>query len=154
MEAINKYIIFHLADEEFAVSVEQVQSIERVSKITTVPQSAHFMKGIIDLRGKVTPIIDLKERLEVGEAEYTEQTRILIINMKDTQIGLIVDRATDVLDIEADSIDSPPAMMAGINRENMLGVAKLKNRLIILLDLLKVLSLEEVEEVQNAIHSN
>ncbi|MEN2464552.1 chemotaxis protein CheW [Ornithinibacillus sp. FSL M8-0202] len=144
-----KVIVFQLKDEEFAVSVQQIGSIERIQTITRVPNTAHFVKGVINLRGVVTPIIDLRSRLGIEEAEYTESTRIIIVNLEDMEVGLIVDAANDVIDISTETIEPAPEVIGAVNADYIEGVAKLENRLLILLDLRKVLTNEEINELKN-----
>src|SRR5690606_15020295 len=132
---------------EYAVSVDQVGSIERLQSITRVPQTADFVKGVINLRGVVTPIIDLRVRFGIDETEYSDSTRIIIVYLDDLEVGLIVDVANDVIDIPESSIEPPPEVVGAVNVDYIAGVAKLENRLLILLDLQKVLSQEEVKEL-------
>ena len=94
-----KVIVFQLNEEEYAVSVTQVGSIERIQPITRVPQTADFVKGVINLRGVVTPVIDLRVRFDMEQKEFDELSRIIIVHMDDMEVGLIVDAANDVIDI-------------------------------------------------------
>ncbi|WP_077624597.1 chemotaxis protein CheW [Sediminibacillus massiliensis] len=151
MEEVSKVIVFELKDEKYGVDIQQVRSIERLQNVTEVPRTAAFIKGVINLRGDITPIIDLKERLQIGETEYTDETRILIINIDTIQVGLIVDSATDVVDIDSSIIDPPPRIIGGVTDDFLRGVAKLEDKLLILLDMERVLTLEEINEVQEVI---
>ncbi|WP_181348718.1 chemotaxis protein CheW [Thalassobacillus sp. CUG 92003] len=143
-----KVIVFQLQDEEYAVPVEQVGSIERVQNITRVPRTEAFVKGVINLRGVVTPIIDLRSRFDLPAAEYTNATRIIIVSIGETNVGLIVDSANDVIDIPESSIEPPPEIVGDLEVEYLQGVAKLEKRLLILLNLHNVLTKEEVDELQ------
>lgn len=140
-----KVIVFRLVDEEYGVEVSQVRSIERMQNITRVPRTPEFVKGVINLRGVVTPIIDLKTRFSLGSEEYSDATRIIIVAVEDMEVGLIVDAANDVIDIPLNSIEQPPAVVGGIKAAYLRGVAKLQNRLLIMLNLDKVLSSEEIQ---------
>lgn len=140
-----KVIVFRLVDEEYGVEVSQVRSIERMQNITRVPRTPEFVKGVINLRGVVTPIIDLKTRFSLGSEEYSDSTRIIIVAVEDMEVGLIVDAANDVIDIPLSSIEQPPAVVGGIKATYLRGVAKLQNRLLIMLNLDKVLSSEEIQ---------
>ncbi|MGZ4113412.1 MAG: chemotaxis protein CheW [Tumebacillaceae bacterium] len=140
-----KVIVFRLVDEEYGVEVSQVRSIERMQNITRVPRTPEFVKGVINLRGVVTPIIDLKTRFSLGSEEYSDATRIIIVAVEDMEVGLIVDAANDVIDIPMNSIEQPPAVVGGIKASYLRGVAKLQNRLLIMLNLDKVLSSEEIQ---------
>lgn len=134
-----KVIIFQLKDEEYAVPVQSVGSIEKIESITRVPQADPFVKGVVNMRGVVTPIIDLRIRFNMEPAAYTESTRIIIVYLNNMEIGLIVDAANDVVDIPEDTIEPTPEVIGSINVDYIDGVAKLDNRLLILLDLEKVL---------------
>jgi len=143
-----KVIVFQLADEEYALSVEQVGSIERMLTITRVPQTAEFVKGVINLRGVVTPVIDLRSRFDIVETEHTDATRIIITYIDEIEVGLIVDAANDVIDIPRQSIEPPPSVVGSVDVNYISGVAKLDDRLLILLDLEKVLTTDEIDELK------
>nr|WP_309099366.1 chemotaxis protein CheW [Fredinandcohnia onubensis] len=138
--AVLKVIVFSLEDEEYAIPVSQVRSIEKLQHITRVPRSEPFVKGVINLRGVVTPIIDLRTRFGMDETEYLDSTRIIIVATDDVEVGLIVDTANDVMDIPVDSIEPPPEIVGSVEVEYLEGVAKLDKRLLILLNLEKVLT--------------
>lgn len=110
-----KVIVFRLKDEEYGVEVGQVKSIERLEHITRVPNTPDFVKGVINLRGVVTPIIDLRKRFDFEELDFTESTRIIVVTVQDKEVGLIVDAANDVIDIPSDSIEPPPQVVGGVD---------------------------------------
>ncbi|AIE59674.1 chemotaxis protein CheW [Bacillus methanolicus] len=139
-----KVIVFQLMDKEYAIPVSQVQSIEKVPPITRVPGTSSFVKGVINLRGVVTPIIDLRKRFGFPEVSYHENTRVIIVSMEDIEVGLIVDAANDVIDIPANSIEPPPEVVGGLDEDYIKGVAKIDKRLLILLDLGRVLKSDEI----------
>ncbi|BDG35163.1 chemotaxis protein CheW [Saccharococcus caldoxylosilyticus] len=134
-----KVIAFQLKDEEYAIPVQYVRSIEKIQHITRVPRTAHYVKGVINLRGVVTPIIDLRERFGFPSVPYSEQTRIIIVSIKDFEVGLIVDAANDVLDIPSSSMEPPPEAIGTVAADYIHGVARSGKRLLILLNLEKVL---------------
>ncbi|SES75702.1 purine-binding chemotaxis protein CheW [Oceanobacillus limi] len=146
-----KVIVFQLKDEEFAVPVDQVGSIERLMKITRVPQAADFVKGVINLRGVVTPIIDLRIRFGIEATEFDESTRIIIVSLDDMDVGLIVDAANDVIDIPTEAIEPAPEVVGAVDVDvdYIEGVAKLENRLLILLNLQKVLTNEDMKDLKS-----
>jgi len=146
-ELDNKVIVFQLEDEEYAIPVDSVGSIERVLPITRVPRTAPYVKGVINLRGVVTPVIDLKQKLKNKPTTFDDETRIIIVNVKEVTVGLIVDSANDVIDIKRDKIEPSPETIGKEVKEFIEGVVKMDNRLFILLDLEKVLFEEEREEV-------
>ncbi|WP_077617836.1 chemotaxis protein CheW [Bacillus sinesaloumensis] len=141
-----KVIVFSLLDEEYGIPVSQVRSIEKVQHITRVPRTAPFVKGVINLRGVVTPIIDLRTRFAMPETAYKDSTRIIIVATEDVEVGLIVDTANDVMDIPVDTIEPPPEIVGSVEIEYLEGVAKLDKRLLILLNLDRVLNPDIVKE--------
>lgn len=143
----NKLIVFELDKEEYAVPVQAVGSIERILPITRVPGTPRFVKGVINLRGVVTPVIDLKHKVKNQITEFTEQTRIIIVNVGEITIGFIVDSANDVLDIQTEQIEAPPEAIGTEAVDYIKGVIKLQKRLFILLDLDKVLLQKELDEL-------
>ncbi|MDQ0159413.1 chemotaxis protein CheW [Alkalibacillus salilacus] len=143
MAEMSKYIIFELNSERFAINIQQVRSIEKLPELTTMPQMPESMKGIFELRGAITPVIDLKEKLEMGQANNDEETRILILTIDEKPLGVIVDKATEVVDIDESTIEAPPEMVAGVDREYITGVAKSGEQLIVILDLDRILYYEE-----------
>ncbi|RWZ60472.1 purine-binding chemotaxis protein CheW [Halobacillus fulvus] len=143
-----KVLVFQLNDEEYTVPVENVGSIERMMPITRVPGAAEFVKGVINLRGVVTPVIDLRQRFDLEEMAATEQTRIITVSIEEIDVGLIVDGANDVLDLDEESIEPPPEVVGTIEAEYIEGVAKLDRRLLILLNMSKVLSKEDLESLK------
>lgn len=141
-----KVIVFQLQEEEYGVPVRQVRSIEKVQHITRVPRTVDFVKGVINLRGLVTPIVDLRKRFGITDTAYTDSTRIIIVVLGDMEVGLIVDAANDVIDIPMNSIEPPPEVVGMVEVEYINGVAKLDKRLLILLNLDKVLNPDELLE--------
>ncbi|URM34997.1 chemotaxis protein CheW [Cytobacillus firmus] len=139
-----KLIVFQLKDKEYAIPVNQVRSIEKVEHITRVPRTVGFVKGVINLRGVVTPIISLRSRFNLEEAEYNEQSRVIIAVLNDMEVGLIVDSANDVIDVAPESIEPPPDVIGSEESDFIKGVTKIEKRLFILIDLKKVLNPEEL----------
>jgi|SRR5690625_3906509 len=135
----NKLIVFDVNENEYAMSVEQVGSIERVLSITRVPSAPKAVKGVINLRGVITPVIDLKEKLHHKSTEFTEQTRILIVHLESITIGLIVDGASDVVDVDTNQVKSPPETVDTDLIDYIQGVIKLPNRLLTLLNINRLL---------------
>ncbi|MBP2078874.1 chemotaxis protein CheW [Oceanobacillus polygoni] len=151
MAEATKYIVFKLNNQSFGVDVKQVISIERLQEITEVPRTSEFIKGVTELRGETTPVIDLKERLMLADTEITNNTRILVVSIQAMQIGLIVDAATEVKDIEDNQIQAAPKLIAGVHETFLKGVAKIDNHLLILLDLEQIVNLSETNELQEAV---
>ncbi|GAE91604.1 positive regulator [Gracilibacillus boraciitolerans JCM 21714] len=141
----HKSIIIELNKEEYAIPVEVVGAIERMQHITRVPQTASFVNGgVLNLRGVITPIIDLRSRFNMPRIDPTDSTRIIIINLEKYDVGFIVDAAYDVLDIPEESIEPAPEVIGTVDVDYIAGVAKVGKRLIMLLQLDRVLSQESI----------
>ncbi len=134
-----KVIVFQLMDMEYAISVDIVQSIEKVLSITRVPKTPAYVKGVINLRGIVTPIVDLRERFGLTSKEMDDSTRIIIVTLDEYDVGLIVDAANDVLDIPVDAIEPQPEVVGSVESDFISGVAKVGKHLLVMLNLDKVL---------------
>ncbi|GIP33089.1 chemotaxis protein CheW [Paenibacillus sp. J2TS4] len=144
-----KVIVFALGDEEYGVDVERVQTIERMLPMTRVPKTPAFVKGVVNLRGVVTPVIDLRSRFGLEEREYTDQTRIIIVAVNELEVGLIVDSANDVLDVAENAIEDPPEVVGGIKAKYLHGIAKVgEDRLLVLLNLREVLNKDEIIQLE------
>ncbi len=133
-----KYIVFQLMDKEYAIGVDVVQAIEKMISITRVPKTPSYVKGVLNLRGVVTPIVDLRERFGLETKELEESSRIIILNLEDFDVGLIVDAANDVLDIPFQSIEPQPDVVGSVESDFIAGVAKIDKRLLVMLNLEKV----------------
>jgi len=137
-------VVFSLGREEFGVEVTQVREIMRMEEITRMPKSPHFVEGIINLRGQIIAVIDLAKRMNVELGERGAETRIIVVEAGDVKVGMIVDSVSEVLRVSADAVEPSPSMASDASAAFLQGVVKHDNRLIILLDLTKVLSLEEM----------
>lgn len=145
-----KVIVFKLGEEEYGIEVDKVQTIERILPITRVPKTFAFVKGVINLRGVVIPVIDLRGRFGLPEAEFTEQSRIIIVAAEELEVGFIVDSANDVIDLNTDIIDSPPEVVGGIKAKYLDGVARVsEERLLIMLNLAEVLNKNEIIQLES-----
>lgn len=141
---ILQLVSFKLGKEEFGVDILKVQEINRMMKITEMPNAPEFVEGIVNLRGRIIPIVDLKKRLDLPPKEHDNSTRIIVVDLAGKTVGFIVDEVSEVLRIESSITEPPPEMAAGINSEYITSVAKLEDRLLILLDLNKVISTEDL----------
>ncbi len=144
-----KVIVFTLAQEEYGIEVDKVRTIERMLPITRVPKTPEFVKGVVNLRGVVIPVIDLRGRFGLAESEYTENSRIIIVAANELEVGFIVDSANDVLDVMSDAIENPPEVVGGVKAKYLSGVAKIgEDRLLILLNLSEVLNRSEIIQLE------
>jgi purine-binding chemotaxis protein CheW len=140
-------VTFELSGEEFGVDIMQVSEVIPVPRITRIPQAPECVKGLINLRGKILVVIDLNKRLGFSPKETDSLSRILIVEVKDTVVGMLVNSVKDVMRLPLSSIEPPPEMIKSkINAEYLTGVGKAGNRLLILLNLARVLGEEEIEE--------
>ncbi|MDA7978631.1 MAG: chemotaxis protein CheW [Pirellulales bacterium] len=141
-------VSFQLAQEEYGIEITKVQEIILMGEITRVPQTPPYIKGLINLRSTVIPIFDLRLRFGLAEQPRTDETRIMVINVAGKTIGIIVDAVSEVLRISQEQIAPPPPTVAGLGEEFLVGLAKLENRLLILLDIDGILVEKELEEVE------
>ncbi|HDY64684.1 MAG TPA: purine-binding chemotaxis protein CheW [Phycisphaerae bacterium] len=145
-----KYLTFALADEEYGLEILKVREIIGIMDIAEVPRTPDFVKGVINLRGKVIPVIDLRLKFQMETIEQTEETCIIVVDVDGVEMGIIVDKVSEVLDIAAEEIEEPPSFGANVNTDFILGMGKAQERVTILLDIGKVLSSMEVAELQAA----
>lgn len=148
--AEKQYVIFRLAKGEFGIDIMQVKEIGPYEEAVSLPNTPDFIVGVINYRGNVIPIINLKKRLSLGNLDITKDTRIIVINLGDKEIGFIVDEASQTIRLNDDQVDPTPTYIKGIDQRYITGVGKLdEKRLLILIDLEKILTDEEIEEIQN-----
>lgn len=148
-EEENKYLTFKLADEEYGVEILKVREINGIMKITAVPQMPQYMKGVINLRGKVIPVVDLRLKFGIEEIEHTEETCIIVVDVG-REIGIIVDTVSEVLDIFQDDVEPAPSMGGSVDTSFILGMGKVGDEVKILLDIDKVLSSAELIDIASA----
>lgn len=135
-------VTFSIGEEEFGVDILKVQEIIRTMEITKVPRAPEFVEGVINLRGKVIPIVDLRKRFGLETRDHDKHTRIIVIEINQMIVGFVVDSVSEVLRIPANTVEPPP-VVSGLESEYISGVGKLQDRLLILLDLNRLLSGEE-----------
>ena len=141
--ADRQLVVFTLGDETYGVDIATVREIIRMQAITAVPGTAHFVEGVINLRGTVIPVVDLRKRFRLNEAEHGKEARIVVLNSEGQEIGVIVDSVAEVLCVSSDAIEPPSSMITTTDSEYLLGIVKLPDRLVILLDTERLLSRED-----------
>ncbi|MBE6073349.1 chemotaxis protein CheW [Selenomonas caprae] len=139
MDEGRQVVAFKLRDEEYGVSILNVQEIRNLTDITRVPFSADFIKGVINLRGSVLPVIDLKKRLGLAETPYTDDTRIVTVNIDDLHVGMLVDAVTEVLTIDSKPVDTKKAINDKSGSRFLSGIGNVDGRLIIMLNLEEII---------------
>jgi len=137
-------VSFKLGSEEYAVDIMQVQEIIRPTEITKLPKVPQFIEGVIDLRGKVLPIVDLRKRFDMPEGKRTSATRVVVTNINSMILGLVVDSVSEVLRLPTKAIEPPPKIVSGIDSRFLKGIGRLQKRLLILLDLEAIFSDKEI----------
>jgi len=130
-----KYLSFSLAGQEYAIEALKVREIIGMQDITAVPRTPRYIKGVINLRGRVIPVMDLRLKLDLPEHEHTRSTAIIITGTEDTEIGILVDSVSDVLEVSGSEVDDPPSFVNGIDSSCILGLAKTNGQVTILLEL-------------------
>lgn len=144
-------VSFNLEKEEYGVDILKVREINKMMQLTKVPNSPYYVEGVINLRGKIIPVIDLRTKLGMNKKEYDKNTRIIVVEVEDKTLGFIVDQVSEVLRIPKSVTEAPPELVSGVDSEYITSVGKLDDRLLILLDLNKVFTNEQ-KEMLNAIN--
>lgn len=138
-------VSFEIADEEFGIDILKVQEIIRVLDVTRMPNAPAFIEGVINLRGKIVPVIDLRRRFNRQPKENDGNTRIIVVELSGKTVGFLVDRVQEVIRVETTIIESPPDLVTNVQTRYITGVAKLNDRLLLLLDLDQILKADEQE---------
>ena len=146
-----KFLTFVLGNEEYGIEILRVREIIGLMDITIVPQTPDYMKGVINLRGKVIPVIDLRLKFSMQEEIHTQETCVIVVEVNNTSIGIIVDSVSEVLDIKSGDIEETPSFGQGIDTNFIMGLGKVKEQIIILLDIESVLSSDELEMVEQLV---
>lgn len=145
-------VVFKLAQEEYGVKIVQVKEIINLTEVTPLPQAHSAVEGVINLRGQIIPIIDLKKRLGLAVQEYSSEARVIVVEIENQFLGIKVDEAVEVLRLDANAIQALPEFVSQVeNQSFVIGVGRIEDRLIVLLDLTKVLGSEELLEIQKGI---
>jgi purine-binding chemotaxis protein CheW len=153
-EREGKYLTFRLADEEYGIGILKVREIIGMMSIRPVPQTPPFVKGVINLRGQVIPVVDLRLKFGMPEMDYSDRTSIIVVEVAGAagkvQIGIVVDQVSEVVNIRADEIENTPTFGAKLDTEYILGMAKMEGGVKILLDIDRVLSAGELDMLDAA----
>ena len=149
VEDLLQLVGFTLGEEDFGVDILSVQEINRVTEITKIPSTPDFVKGVINLRGNVIPVIDLRSRLGMPEKEHDKQTRIIVADVDDRTVGLVVDAVSEVIRMDANLVEPPPEIIVGADDKGryIKGVGKLEDKLLMLLDIDSMFSKKEQEQL-------
>ncbi len=148
-----KFLTFFLRGEEYGLEILKVQEIIGMMGVTPVPRTPEFICGVINLRGKVIPIVDLRLKFGMESVEHTEETCIIVVQAQGLQIGIVVDKVSEVLDIAAEDIEEPPSFGTDVNTDYILGIGKSEGRVKLLLDIDRVLSNQDVSAISSTVTS-
>lgn len=146
-ERLNKYLTFALGSEEYGLEILKVREIIGLMEITRVPRMPDFVRGVINLRGKIIPVIDLRLKFGMNEQEDTKETCIIVVDLEDLLIGVVVDKVSEVLDIIADKIEEAPDFGINVDTEFILGVGKCDDNVVMILDIAKVLTTDDINRL-------
>jgi len=146
-----KYLTFFLGEEEYGIEILRVNEIIGMLPITPIPQTDPWVRGVINLRGKVIPVLDLRLKLGMEAAEETEETCIIVVQIQGALIGVIVDKVSEVLDIDEAQVEDPPALGMGVETDLLLGIGKAEGKVKLLLDIDRVLTPAELELMDDAV---
>jgi purine-binding chemotaxis protein CheW len=144
----NQIVIFQLENEYYGVNISIVESIIKMQAITRMPHSPAFVEGVTNLRGKVLPVIDLRKRFSLPVQDLSKDSRIVVVAVGETEVGMIVDNVSEVLTIQDADIEPAPHLVTTVDSTFITGIAKLEGRLVILLDMEKILSTQEKSTLQ------
>ena len=142
-------IIFDIGNEKFGVKITRIHEINRMTEITELPDTSNYFAGIINLRGDIISVVDLRKRLGLTEVENTEDTRIIVVEYQNDDVGLIVDSVSEVLHIDNEDIEDPPQSMVGIKDDYLIGVVKVEENIVNILDLDNLLGSKEAIELEH-----
>ncbi len=146
-----QFVSFQLAGEEYGVPITQVQEIIRYESLTRVPQSSRFVRGVLNLRGRVMPVIDLRRKFNLPGIDTDRSTRIIVVDVEGSSVGMVVDRVSQVIDVDPREVEPAPELGARVNTDYIRGMGKMEDRLVILLDIDRVLTASEMAEVSEAV---
>jgi purine-binding chemotaxis protein CheW len=141
-------VVFSLYEEEFGLEITQVREIIKPPSITKLPHVSSFIEGVTNIRGEIIPVISLRKRFGLADIEHTQDTRVIIVEIDESRVGFIVDAVTEVLRLAESAIVPPPKTIAGLKSDYLKGVGKLDERLLILLDVSKILTSSEQIELK------
>lgn len=145
MSEFREFVTFRLNQEYYGINIQNVENIEKVLPITRIPYTQNYIKGVVNLRGIIVPVVDLRARFGLEPKPVSEETRIIIVNLDENKIGMLVDSSSEVLQITDEDIDAAPNVKKEINNEFIKNIGKKSGRIIMLIDLYKVLNIEHIE---------
>ncbi|ACB08569.1 MULTISPECIES: chemotaxis protein CheW [Thermotoga] len=144
-----KVVTFKLGNQVFGVDIMKVESIVEVEKIVPVPETAEYIEGVMNLRGKIIPVVNLRKKFKMSDMEDKKKAKIIVSMVKDTLVGFLVDDVSEVLTLTESDIEQPPQSLSGKGKKYILGLAKVRDDIVIILNIEEVLTSEELVEISN-----
>ncbi len=144
MSNIKEYVVFKVNNESYGIDIKFVENIEKMLPITRVPYADVHVEGVVNLRGNVIPVIDLRKRFSIAREDFTDESRIIIVNYKEYTVGMIADSSSEVFQIDRDNVDPAPSIKGGSD-DFVREIGKHDGRIVMLIDLKKVLGIESIE---------
>ena len=149
---VKQLISFTVGDEEYGLELLRVKEVIRMKQVTWLPKAPACVKGIINLRGVVIPIVDLRERFGLPQHDSTAMTRVIVVEVEGRPVGMVVDSASQVLRVPVEQFDDPPPVMGAASREFVTSVGKIADRLVIMIDVDRILNTEEMRQLEGSLH--
>ncbi len=150
--AAGEYLTFVLGNEEYGLEILKVQEIRGYDTVTQIANTPEFIKGVVNLRGKIVPIVDLRIKFNLGKVEYDEFTVVIILNLNGRVVGIVVDGVSDVMALQGEQIREVPTLVTSIDTKYILGLATVEEQMLILVDIEQLMSSQEMELVDSAVH--
>ncbi len=150
--AAGEYLTFVLGTEQYGLEILKVQEIRGYDAVTQIANTPDFIKGVVNLRGKIVPIVDLRIKFNLGKVEYDEFTVVIILNLSGRIVGIVVDGVSDVMALKEDQLREVPSLVTSIDTKYIVGLATVEQHMLILVDIEKLMSSQEMELMDAAIH--
>ncbi|OHV12039.1 chemotaxis protein CheW [Kushneria phosphatilytica] len=147
----HEFLVFRLGDEEYGIDILKVQEIRGYEGVTRIANAPEFIKGVTNLRGVIVPIVDLRLRFDIGSAEYTGQTVVIVLNIGNRVVGIVVDGVSDVLTLSSEQIKPAPEFGASLSTQYLTGLGSVDERMLILVDIEKLMTSEEMALVDEVV---
>lgn len=151
-KAAGEYLTFILGSEEYGLEILKVQEIRGYDAVTQIANTPSFIKGVVNLRGKIVPIVDLRIKFNLGKVEYNEFTVVIILNLSGRVIGIVVDGVSDVTALKEEQIREVPNLVSSIDTKYIIGLATVEEQMLILVDIERLMSSQEMELLDGAVH--
>ncbi len=150
--AAGEYLTFVLGDEEYGIEILKVQEIRGYDAVTQIANTPDFIKGVVNLRGKIVPIVDLRIKFHLGKVVYDEFTVVIILNLGGRVVGIVVDGVSDVMDLKEDQLRDVPSLVTSIDTKYIVGLATVEQQMLILVDIEQLMSSQEMALIDVAVH--